>query len=86
MSKPRVVRLILHNSSTLTKGMSLEPFGDYCELRPGATVHATWELPAEADLELELAITNDSLVVWDASKPMAELSPSREDQGGDLWQ
>ena len=84
MAEPRVVRLTLENLSTLTKSFSLEPYGDYSNLPPGTTVHATWELSASGDLELEITVTNDGVIVGDASL-MAGLRPSRDEPGGQLW-
>ena len=72
--------------STLTTSFSLEPYGDYSKVPPDTTVHATWELPARGDHELEIAVTNDAVIVGDASKPMAELRPSRDKPGGELWE
>lgn len=86
MTNPVVVRLTLQNLSTKPRVFSLEPYGDYCEVEPQATVHATWELPPTGDLELEIALVDDGVLIWDASTPMVGLRPSREQPGGDLWQ
>lgn len=86
MTQRRVVRVTLQNLSTVTRGFSLEPYGDHCDLRPDGIVHATWELPPSGELELEIAVTNDAVLVCDASKPMAELRPNKDKPGGEQWE
>lgn len=85
LTKSITVRLTLQNLSTQPSGFSLEPYGDYCEMPPDTIVHATWELQPSADLHLEIALTNDAVLVGDASRPLCELLPSRDEPGGTLW-
>ena len=86
MTKPLVVRLTLENSSEQRRVVSLEPYGDYCELEPHATVHATWELEPDGEVHLEIAVTDDALIVCDASNPLCELRPGRDQPGGEFWE
>jgi hypothetical protein len=77
--------MTLQNLSKTSRTFSLEPYGDYCELGPDQKVYATWEVPPDGDVAVEVAITDDAVLVADASNPMSELRPNREEPGGDLW-
>ena len=79
------VRITLQNLSTRSSGFSLEPYGDYCEMPPDTTVYAAWELEPDAELHLEIALTNDGVIVGDASQPLCELQPGKDQPGGTLW-
>ena len=85
MSQPVRVHLTLQNLSKKRWTVSLEPYGDYCELGPDGTAHATWELRPDGVLALEIGVTDDALLVGDVSSPMSELRPNRSAHGGDLW-
>jgi hypothetical protein len=85
MTQRITLRLTLQNLSGTSRTFSLEPYGEYTDLEPGGTVHASWEMPPDGDLQLELALTDEAVLIGDASQPMGELRPMRDVPGGDRW-
>lgn len=85
MTQPISVRLTLQNLSKKSWTFSLEPYGDYCDVGPGGKAYATWELRPDGALALEIAVTDDALLIGDVSNPMSELRPNRREPSGERW-
>ncbi len=85
MAKPITVQVTLQNLASSPRTFSLEPYGEYCELGPRETAHASWEITADGSVELEIAITDDSALVADSSEPLMQLRPRRDAPGGQHW-
>jgi DNA-directed RNA polymerase beta subunit len=81
---PITVRLGLQNLASQTRTFSLEPIGDYCDLGPSEIAHATWEIQDDGSVEIEIAVTDDAVLLGHTS-PATELRPDREAAGGDRW-
>jgi hypothetical protein len=85
MTQRIILRLTLQNLSGTSRTFSLEPYGEYTDLEPGGTVYASWEMPHDGDLKLEVALTDDAVLIGDSSQPLGELRPMRDLPGGGRW-
>jgi hypothetical protein len=81
---PITVRLSLQNLASQRRTFSLEPNGDYCDLRPKEIAHATWEIGDDGSVEIEIAVTDDAVLLGHTDPP-TELRPERDAAGGNPW-
>jgi hypothetical protein len=84
MTEPIVVRLKLQNGCSKPQTISLEPYGDFCQVDSGTVVPAQWEFSASGDLEIEIYFNDDGLSIWNAGED-GELLPRRDLPGGEYW-